>query len=320
LVRSPSICLFSSACIALLCFRASQAAPVPLAPPAAASAPAAEEATRLALAEDDAARLTVPVMINGKGPFGFVIDTGANRTVISRELAVELGLPEGAPVVVHTTSGAVVEPTVVMDSLKIGRHGIRQVAAPVFSRAALGAAGMLGIDGLSKQIMLLDIKGHCIRVSPSPLLVFDPRAIVVQGKSLYGGLVLVDAHCGAVPIYVILDTGAQGTVANSALRRQLAVQDTKGGEADRMPVISVTGQTTMAEVRVLPSVTIGGVGLKDLPVAFADLHTFARFHLTDRPAMLLGMDVLQGFGRVFVDFSRKTVRFHLAEDQRPPSG
>ncbi|MEK6638843.1 MAG: retropepsin-like aspartic protease [Pseudomonadota bacterium] len=47
----------------------------------------------IATAEDDALRMTVPVMINGQGPFRFVIDTGADRTVISSELAERLGLP-----------------------------------------------------------------------------------------------------------------------------------------------------------------------------------------------------------------------------------
>ena len=69
-----------------------------LATPAAAQAvagapasptPAADE---VATGLDRSLRMTVPVMINGQGPFDFVVDTGADRTVISEELAKQLSL------------------------------------------------------------------------------------------------------------------------------------------------------------------------------------------------------------------------------------
>ena len=36
---------------------------------------------------DRTERMTVPVSIGGQGPYGFIVDTGAERTVIARELA-----------------------------------------------------------------------------------------------------------------------------------------------------------------------------------------------------------------------------------------
>ena len=46
-------------------------------------------------------RMAVPVQIAGQGPFHFVIDTGATRTTLSRELAESLNLSPGPEVVVH---------------------------------------------------------------------------------------------------------------------------------------------------------------------------------------------------------------------------
>ncbi|MGH1557988.1 aspartyl protease family protein [Caulobacter segnis] len=40
---------------------------------------------------DDAKRLTVKALINGQGPFAFLVDTGANSSVIASELAAQLG-------------------------------------------------------------------------------------------------------------------------------------------------------------------------------------------------------------------------------------
>ena len=46
-------------------------------------------------------RLTLETMIDGKGPFHFVVDTGADRSVISTELAATLGLLNDQSVIVQ---------------------------------------------------------------------------------------------------------------------------------------------------------------------------------------------------------------------------
>ena len=62
---------------------------VPIASEQPATAPAVPEAAPpgadpqvLDLAADAAARMTVPVSIEGQGPFKFIVDTGSERTVI----------------------------------------------------------------------------------------------------------------------------------------------------------------------------------------------------------------------------------------------
>src|SRR5690349_20565118 len=79
-------------------------------PPPSPSPPSGiDEGALLATAPDLAGRITVPVRVNGEGPFDFVVDTGANRTVIAGELAAELGLPDDGPASIHGIVG--VEPT-----------------------------------------------------------------------------------------------------------------------------------------------------------------------------------------------------------------
>jgi clan AA aspartic protease (TIGR02281 family) len=41
--------------------------------------------------------ITVDTIVNGKGPFSFVVDTGASHTVISNQTAEKLGLNENSP-------------------------------------------------------------------------------------------------------------------------------------------------------------------------------------------------------------------------------
>ena len=70
-----------------------------------ADVPPTDDAT-LPTGMDAASRMTVPVMVNGKGPFNFVIDTGADRTVVSRELAERLALPQGGTARLHAMGGS----------------------------------------------------------------------------------------------------------------------------------------------------------------------------------------------------------------------
>ena len=45
--------------------------------------------------KDAAERMTVPVLLSGHGPYRFLVDTGANRTAISREVASKLRFVSG---------------------------------------------------------------------------------------------------------------------------------------------------------------------------------------------------------------------------------
>ncbi len=76
-------------------------------------------------------------------------------------------------------------------------------------------------------------------------------------------------------------------------------------------VISVSGRSAAARFANLPTVRIGSVQIDNLPIAFADLHTFEEFGMNDMPSMLLGMDVLRHFERVVIDFGRKQVSFQV---------
>ena len=61
---------------------------------------------------------------------------------------------------------------------------------------------------------------------------------------------------------------------------------------------------------------IGDADINDLPIAFADVHPFRQLQLLDRPAILLGMDALQLFRRVSVDFANRRVRLLLPDSSQ----
>jgi predicted aspartyl protease len=284
----------------------------PASPDAASASEAPDNAAgNLALSHDAASRLTVSVMVDGKGPFNFVIDTGSDRTVISRELASQLELPKGPDVTLHESAGVEQIETAVISRLSIGKRVVEAIDAPVLAAANLGADGMLGIDSLRDEHVVMDFKNNTLSATPSTSVEVAPFTIVVRGRSKFGQLILVDAQVRGRKVYVIVDSGAQNTIGNLALQRLLISKGAPVGEKALAEEISVTGRRSTAEIQNVAEMHIGALTIRNMRLAFADLHTFDRYGLSNQPAMLLGMDVLSLCDRVTVDFDRREATFTL---------
>ncbi len=260
-------------------------------------------------------RMTVPVQIAGAGPFAFIIDTGAQRSVISRQLAGRLGLPAGRRVRLTAITGTSAVDTVVIPSLSVSTLGARRVEAPALEAQDLGALGILGIDTLQDHALTIDFDRRRMTVTPAIGHKPPPREsgeIVVRARSLFGQLVVTDASVAGRRVRVVLDTGTSVSLGNLALRRLLSRRT--AGE----PAIftSVLGDQITTEYAALPVMTLGSATVRALPVAFADAPPFAAFGLATKPALLLGMDALRLFRRVHIDFARRELRLLLPRNLR----
>jgi hypothetical protein len=268
--------------------------------------------TSLAAVADMYRRMTVPILVAGHGPFDFVVDTGANQSVISEELALTLGLARGDPAALNGIAGVQMAPTTV-GTLQVGGRLQRDVTLSILPGEAIGGQGMLGLDRLEGQRLTLDFRNQVLRIDPPGRLSRDPGEITLKARRRDGQLVLVDADLAGIPIVAFLDSGAQDTIGNLALR-SMSQARRPTGPWSRTKIVSATGQTIDAQIADLPRLRIGGMLLPDWPVAFADLHTFRMWDMTSRPAILIGVDVLSRFEQVCLDFARNEVRF------RPPDG
>jgi len=266
--------------------------------------------------EDASRRMTAPVMVNGRGPFDFVVDTGTNRTVVSAELAASLNLDAGPIAVVHGISGVVPSRTVKVDSLQIGERQAKRLHLPCMPAKSLGGAGLLGVDGLKNQRVVLDFLQVRMRIEPSSTRWVGPDSNIVEAKRRFGQLTMVDTDLDGRQVAVIVDTGSETTIGNAELRRMLvrtARDEAKLGTAE---LIGATGQTARGDFGGVPLFRIGRLTIRNLRVVYANLHTFDLWELNKRPAMILGMDVLRNFDAVAVDFGRSEVRFVMPKDVR----
>jgi predicted aspartyl protease len=260
----------------------------------------------LAASVDLSDRMTVPVVVNGRGPFPFVIDTGSNRSVLSDTLAGQLGLPAAGSVQVKAATGMARADSVRVASLAVGHRRMTDFQAPVLQVDNLGALGMLGIDAVSDQRLVMDFRKKQMTLTTTVRQELEAGTLVVQAKSRYGQLLLVDSEVEGIPLYVIIDTGSEITVGNQAMRTFLARK-----RAQRIDVVDVTGGTAAMDLGQLPELHVGKVVVRNEQVAYADLYVFEHLGLHGKPSMLLGMSTLRKCAKVSIDFPAREVRFLL---------
>ena len=277
--------------------------------PTAAGAAAPAAPVDLLAFENDASRMTVPVSIGAKGPYRFVVDTGSERSVVSRELAGSLNLAAGRKVRVTTMTGAGELGTYLLPELRAGSVAAATLEAPVVEARNLGAIGMLGLDALKGHTVVIDFDRNVMEVRPATKKATSASSddIVIRAKNLYGQLIVTNAHYRGRRISVVIDTGSAVTLGNLALLKKVKTEKSMGN----ISLLSVTGQYLTADYRVIDSLDIAGIGFHSIPMAFADALPFKRFGLTDTPALMLGMDSLRLFRRVQIDFANREVRFTL---------
>jgi len=261
---------------------------------------------------DAQTRMTVPVSIADRGPWGFIIDTGAERTVVSRELAGVLGLPAGPGVRVTAMTGTSTVATVIVSALSVSSISRETIDAPALETRNLGAPGMLGIDALQGHSVAIDFDRNIMQLKPSrrrgTAARRDGDDIVISARSLFGQLIVTDAHWRGQRIAVVIDTGSAISVGNPALRTLM--QD-RMRPIGAVSMLGATGGTLVADAYSVDGVELGGIGFQNFQIAFADAPPFRRFGLGTRPAVLLGMDALRLFRSVDIDFANREIRFKL---------
>lgn len=268
---------------------------------------------------DRSDRMTVPVRINNSEPVDFIVDTGAERTVISGDLAQRLALEAGPELRLATITGPTTAPSFYIEELTLKSHKVEGIEAPALERSNLGASGLLGIDSLEDSKVLLDFRTRHLEVLPSSRSKrpgkLEQGMIVVSARKRAGRMILSSAEVDGVKVDIILDTGAQASMGNFALRDRLRRRHLR---FDYIPVKmkSVTGEELHGEFSQIRAITIGSFDVTNLPVTFADNYAFHALKLADKPAILFGMDALKLFDRVVIDFGNRRVAFDLPRGAR----
>ena len=258
------------------------------------------------------ARMTVPVHIGvdnaqtgskQSGPYRFMIDTGAERTILSRDLARQLGLASAGQALLVGVAGTQEVDLVEVEEINLGRRSFYGLTAPLLDGRWIGADGIIGLDSLQDQRVLLDFDKKVMAIGDARQLGGNSGfEITVQARRRSGQLIMTNAMVDGVRTDIIIDTGSDTPLQKAVARRHAQEQTS---------LISVTGQTIAADVGLARTLVLGGLTMSNTPLVFADAPPFKTLKLDKRPAMLLGMDQLRLFRRVAIDFSSRSILFDM---------
>ena len=264
---------------------------------------------------DRIGRVWVPVYINDKGPFRLVLDSGATRSAVTERVAAALAPPldRFKSVLLRGVTGSAIARAILVDSITVGDLFVGPSTVPIVVDAFGGAEGLLGTDGMRDKRIFIDFRNDFINISRSrnrraaagfqtvPFLKDDLNLLVVQ------------ATVGHLPVRAIIDTGAQASVGNLALREALRRQVNRNLRGQDIVTGATGAQQTGIGARISP-ITIGELAIRDAHITFGDMHIFDLWKMNDRPAILIGMDILGLLDTLVIDYRRMELHIKRRHD------
>lgn len=263
-------------------------------------------------------RVTVDVLVNGQGPFPFIIDTGANRSAIGRTLAERLALPVSGENLIHGVSGSEMRPSVMVQDMRSGDLQLGDGAFPLIEQTTLGnAAGLLAANELLSQGVDLDFRRQRFRVVKSRKRELSNGLTVIKAQLRFGTLLAAPCKIGQTKVTCIIDTGSVYSFATPSLAALLL--DTGAGTLVAREVVAfgVTVNPLIGDMIKIDRMQLGDTEVMDNFALATNAHVFKIWALEDEPALLLGVNVLRAYERVRIDYPTATVSLGVESCNRP---
>jgi len=256
------------------------------------------------------------VMLNGKGPFSFMVDTGSTTTVLAQRHIAAVGAPITGMATVAGTTGMAETQVAQMDAIEVGAVKKRDVRVAVLPDEHLASIdGILGADVFGKRIVF-DIQGKSVKIESSRRPTRSTRGTMMSNMNVRRGLLAeIEGRVGNVGAKLMLDTGAQNCIANTALSEALQQAHPRLERIEGMKVFGVTGHVLTGQVIALPRVELRAFSVKDASAVAVDAPIFDLWGLKDEPAMIVGVNLLSRLRSFSIDYGAKAFEAQLLADQ-----
>jgi Aspartyl protease len=273
-----------------------------------------EESSLFALptTRDHIGRVVVSATVNGKGPFRFIVDTGATHSTITPNLVRVLGLkPAEVPaIVLNGITGTAEVSAVTLDKLQTGDLTLDGLVVPVvWAPVMAGADGIFGAAGLTEKTLSVDFERNRVEISRGVGATVRAEALKIHATRLTHGLMTLAMQVGRVRALAVIDTGSERTLGNLALRDALNQRRRPGATALVTTVYGATAQVEPGEIWKAPTIVIDSLRINDVQVVYGDFHIFKVWDMQDKPALIIGMDVLGTVASLGIDFKNQDIYF-----------
>lgn len=262
-------------------------------------------------------RPTARVMLNGKGPFSFMVDTGSTNTVLARRHVEALGVTITGTATVAGTTGMAETQVARLSLIEAGAMSKRDVRVAVLPDNNLGSIdGILGADVFAGKKLVFDIQGKSVRIEGSRKPTRATRGTMMANMRVRNGLLAeVEGRIGNVSATLMLDTGAENCIANVALSDALKLAHPGLQRVENMQVFGVTGHVLAGQYIQLPRVDLRAFSVKDAGAVAVDAPIFDLWGLKHEPAMIVGVNLLSRLDSFSIDYGAKSFEATLLSGQ-----
>jgi gag-polyprotein putative aspartyl protease len=257
---------------------------------------------------DRIGRIWAPVLIDGKGPFRLVLDTGASHSAVIAVVAQTLGMPLNTSLVrLRGVMGTLDVPAIHVSNLIVGDLEIDSTTLPIVPDALGGAQGVLGTEGLLDKRIYIDFRHDLITIKRSHGRRADFGFITIPMRVLPNHLLATPAYMGTIRVTAIIDTGAQTSIANLALRRAM-LERRKHQQFTTDQIIDTTDTVGEGQGADVAPIRLGGITIRSAHLTIGDVGIFEAWKLADTPAVLIGMDALGTVDVLVIDYRRSELQ------------
>jgi predicted aspartyl protease len=260
--------------------------------------------------KDTAGRAVAPISINGLGPFRFIIDTGANRSVVSQALATRLGLTRSGEGLVHSIDGVQPAMLVNVESLSFGTLRLSRGDTPVLDGPMLdGEHGLLGVDGMAERLLHVDFTKNCVEIYENAAQMPMQGWQSVPARMRFGSLLVIAGEIMGVHINVLIDTGSDISLGNQSYRDALRGVAAHTIEYHNGHAFTFGRPIVLTQSVWTPRLHLGHTSVDSVTAYIGDFHIFDMWGLQDEPTLLIGMDVLARAREMAIDYEHGIVHF-----------
>ncbi len=260
----------------------------------------AKDALRIPLKFNAAGLPHVAVSFGKKGPYRFVIDSGASVNGVNVKLAPELGLLARTKARISGMGGSEITPVYLVRDIAINATHLHDelifigLRNPPFA----GASGMLGASFVASRPSEFDFDAAELRVYEQGQQDFSAYQMTPSRRLSPAGSdhrVLVEVTLDGMPLKLVVDTGASAEISlNSACVKRL-------GLWDRYPILASGHTVDINSARVqrrtvkIPDFKLGAFTISATPVSLAPPGP----QRSDASDGVIGMRTLRRFGVCF---------------------
>jgi predicted aspartyl protease len=260
---------------------------------------------------DRIGRIWAPVLINGRGPYRLVLDTGATHSAIVPQVADSLGIPLTSLSNIRVTgvTGTAMVPMVAVKRFEFGELSVTPTTLPVVADVFGGAEGVLGTEGLSDKRIRIDFAHDTVVILRSRGPLDTTGVATLPLRQLRDHLLAMDIRVANVRAKAIIDTGAQISIGNNALREVLIRHN--GKDVRKAEIEGVTLDVAPGDTIRAPPIYVGSLIFQGVNVTYGDMYIFERWKLNDEPVLVLGMDVLGTVDLLVIDYRLHQLQMRL---------